>query len=113
MSYQDICQASRSAVIQLSLVWGIYIGSTYVKFYSMVHQYQGKSSRTGRNLASLVALSIMHHFIGCDTPFSVNDFKIFDTERRVFSLQIVEHCAIHKMKQSINKTSAFNLNIVT
>ena len=117
-NFKDIVpKACRSAVVykfSCPSCEGTYIGSTYVRLYSRVCQHQGKSDRTKNFLTSPVASSIRDHSLDCDTPFSIDDFKIIDMERSSFSLRILESLYIFKTKPSLNdKTSAFKLNIVT
>ena len=91
----------------------VHIGSTYVRLYSRVCQHQGKSHRTGERLTSPVASSIRDHSLECDTPYTIDDFKIIDQKRSNFNLRILESLYIFKKKPSLNdKSSAFKLGIV-
>ena len=93
---------------------GSYVGSTYARLISRVCQHQGKSHRTGKPLAYPVASSIRDHSLECDTPFTIEDFRIIDQKRSNFNLRILESLYICKTKPSINdKSSAFRLSIVT
>ena len=105
-NFKDIVpKACRSAVVynfSCPSCEGTYIGSTYVRLYSRVCQHQGKSDRTKNFLTSPVASSIRDHSLDCDTPFSIDDFKIIDMERSSFSLRILESLHIFQTKPSLN-----------
>ena len=110
-------KACRSAVVykfSCPSCEGTYIGSTCVRLYSRVCQHQGKSDRTGNFLTCPVASSIRDHSMECDTPFTIDHFKIIDREHSSYNLRILESMYICKTKPSINdKNSAFKLSIVT
>ena len=85
-------KACRSAVVykfSCPLCKGSYIGSTYVRLYSRVCQHQRKTHRTGELLSSPVASSIRDHSPQCDTPFTIDDFRIIDQKRSNFNLRIM------------------------
>ena len=111
-----IPKACRSAIIYefcCPSCEGSYIGSTYVRLYSRVCQHQGKSHRTGERLTCPVASSIRDHSLECDTPYTIDDFKILDQKRSNFNLRILESLYIFTKKPSLNdKSSAFKLGIV-
>ena len=117
-NFKDLVpKACRSAVVykfSCPSCEGTYIGSTYARLHSRVCQHQGKSDRTGKQFTSPMESSIRDHSLNCDTPFSMEDFKIIDQERSNFSLRILESLYIFKTKPTLNdKSSAFKLNIVT
>lgn len=92
---------------------GSYIGSTYVRLFSRVCQHQGKSHRTGMRLSCPVASSIRDHSLACDTPYTIDNFKIIDQKHSNFNLRVLESLYIFKKKPSINdRSSAYKLGIV-
>ena len=108
-------KACRSAVVykfSCPSCEGSYIGSTYVRLISRVCQHQGKSDRTGERLSSPVASSIRDHSLECDTPFTIDNFRIVDRKRHNFNLRILESLYICKNKPTLNdKSSAYKLSI--
>ena len=74
---------------------------------------QGISDRTNNMLTSPKHSSTRDHSHSCDTPFSINDFSILDTEPSRFALRILESLYTHKHRPKINgNLSAHTLYVV-
>ena len=76
-----------------------YIGSTYVRLYSRVCEHKGVSDRNQTMLLSPKNLSIRDHSHECDTPFSIEDFTILDSEPKHSSLRLLESLYIISIGQ--------------
>ena len=83
-----------------------YIGSTYVRLYSRVCEHKGVSDRNQTMLLSPKNSSIRDHSHQCDTPFSIKDFTILDSEPTHSSLRLLESLYIHKHRPKINGNSS-------
>ena len=112
-SFPKMCRSAVVYKFSCPSCEGSYIGSTYVRLHSRVCQHKGRSHRTGELLSSPVASSVRDHSLACDTPFSIDDFKIIDQKRSNFNLRILESLHIFEAKPTINdRSSAFKLSIV-
>ena len=90
-----------------------YIGSTYVRLYSRVCEHKGISDRNQKMLLSPKNSSVRDHSHECDTPFSIEDFTILDSEPFHSSLRLLESLYIHEHKPKINgNSSSYPLSVV-
>ena len=109
-----IPKCSRSGIVyefRCSSCEESYIGSTYVRLHTRVCEHKGISDRTGRMLTSPTHSSIRQHSHSCDTPFSIDNFKIIDSD--ITGLRILESLYIHKKKPKLNgNCSSYPLCVV-
>ena len=90
-----------------------YIGSTKRSLHCRVEQHLGRSYRTGVWLTRPDPSPIRNHVVGCNTTFSINNFKIIGQGDTLLDLRLLESLHILKSKPDLNdNTSAVQLNVV-
>ena len=90
-----------------------YVGSTVRNLHMRVAEHAGRSCRTGSILASPPHSAIRLHSEQCDSPVSMNNFKIIGRASSLIELRILESLHIFRHKPVLNDTdSAFPLKIV-
>ena len=88
-----------------------YIGSTYMRLHTRVCEHKGISDRTGKMVTSPKHSSIREHSHSCDTPFTMDNFTVLDSEQ--CALRTLESLYIHKRRPKINgNASSYPLYLV-
>lgn len=90
-----------------------YVGSTLRALYIRVSEHAGRSFRTNRMLTNPLNSHIRDHQQICNTPISLDNFKILATAKTPNDLRILESLYIYKQKPQLNLSqTAVKLYIV-
>ena len=79
-----------------------YIGSTSRALAVRVSEHKGVSVRTGRMLAAPSHSNIREHVYKCNSPLSIDQFKILESCNNNIDLRILESLYIYKTQPSLN-----------
>ena len=90
-----------------------YIGMTSRNLYKRVAEHAGRSFRTNSLLSHPSHSSIREHTTHCQSPISINNFKIIQSCSNPYDLKILESLHILDKKPSLNSmNSSYPLKIV-
>ena len=81
-----------------------YVGMTSRNFYKIAEQ-AGRSFRTNSLLSHPPHSAIRDHTFGCNSPISINQFKIIDSTSNQLDLKIIESLHILSIKPSLNNAN--------
>ena len=89
-----------------------YVGMTSRNFYKRIAEHSGRSFRTNSLLSHPPHSAIRDHTSSCQSPISINQFKVIDSSSSLLDLKILESLHIFNSKPSLNNTScSFPLKI--
>ena len=83
-----------------------YVGMTSRNFYKRIAEHAGRSFRTNSLLSHPPHSAIRDHTFGCNSPISINQFKIIDSTSNQFDLKIIESLHILSIKPSLNNANS-------
>lgn len=89
-----------------------YVGMTSRNIYKRVAEHAGVSFRTGARLSQPPHSAVREHANNCNTPVSLDSFKILNSASNPSDLRIIESLYIFKLKPPLNNTlSSYPLRI--
>ena len=83
-----------------------YVGMTSRNFYKRIAEHAGRSFRTNSLLSHPPHSAIRDHTFGCNSPISINQFKIIDSTSNQLDLKIIESLHILSIKPSLNNANS-------
>ena len=83
-----------------------YVGMTARNLYKRVAEHAGSSFRTNIPLSQPPHSSIREHTSICNSPISINQFKIIDSTSNLTELKILESLHIISRKPVLNNTNS-------
>ena len=84
-----------------------YVSMASRNFYKRIVEHAGRSFRSNSLLSHPPHSAIRDHTYGCNSPISINQFKMIDSTSNQLDLKILEFLLILSIKPSLNNANIY------